>query len=210
MIYFGGDSVTEEKCDRRVRYTKMMLRQALLELMKGAPIDNISVTDLCKMADISRGTFYAHYTDAHDLLNQIEQALLSDLQRILTAHLTIGERCDINKVMLELLECISYNGDICTILLSDHGDDAFLRQVLNVAQELYFKMVGKQAAENYALFEYVFSFLANASMGIIQRWVQDGMREPAAFLAEIVDKVVNSGATGFITGELVLENASND
>ena len=67
--------------DRRVRYTKLVLRQSLLELMRDRPINKINVTDICERADINRGTFYAHYADQYDLLAQIENELYEEIKR---------------------------------------------------------------------------------------------------------------------------------
>ena len=48
--------MSEKKIDRRVRYTKMVLRESLLELMKTKPVVKITTTELCKHADINRNT----------------------------------------------------------------------------------------------------------------------------------------------------------
>ena len=62
----------EKKDNRKVRYTKMVTRDSLMELMKTRSILNIAVKDICDLADISRSTFYDHYKDQFDLLRQIE------------------------------------------------------------------------------------------------------------------------------------------
>ena len=47
----------EKKQDARVRYTKMMIRNSLLELLRTKPIAKITVTEICEMAGINRATF---------------------------------------------------------------------------------------------------------------------------------------------------------
>ena len=49
--------------DNRVRITKMMIRNALLQLLKEKTLQTITVRELCQVADINRGTFYTHYRD---------------------------------------------------------------------------------------------------------------------------------------------------
>ena len=39
------------KSDRRVRYTRMVLKQALLSLMLERPITRITVTEICERAE---------------------------------------------------------------------------------------------------------------------------------------------------------------
>ena len=60
------------KGNRRVLYTQKVIRESLLELLKEKDIYKVTVTDICKKADINRGTFYSHYKDAHDLLTSME------------------------------------------------------------------------------------------------------------------------------------------
>ena len=62
--------------NRRVKITKTMIKDAFLELLEKHPIEKISVTDICKGADVNRSTFYAYYTDVTELLHEIENNVL--------------------------------------------------------------------------------------------------------------------------------------
>jgi AcrR family transcriptional regulator len=65
--------------NRRVRLTKQIIKESLIELMREYPISKISVKMLCEAADINRSTFYAHYTDTNDLLRHIQQEVISEV-----------------------------------------------------------------------------------------------------------------------------------
>jgi AcrR family transcriptional regulator len=54
--------------DRRVRRTRKALRDALLALMSEKGYEAITVQDIIHRADVGRSTFYTHYTDKDDLL----------------------------------------------------------------------------------------------------------------------------------------------
>ena len=58
------------KTDARVKYTKMVLKKALLELMQHKPVNKITVKEICERAELNRATFYAHYSDCFDLLER--------------------------------------------------------------------------------------------------------------------------------------------
>lgn len=70
---------TEKKTDRRVRRTKLLLTNALVSLLETKTLKDISVKELCDKADINRGTFYLHYKDIYDMMNQIETDILNQL-----------------------------------------------------------------------------------------------------------------------------------
>ena len=65
--------------DRRTKYTKSVIRQALFDLLKEKPLNKITVTDICKMADINRSTFYSYYEDVYALLTQIKNELIENI-----------------------------------------------------------------------------------------------------------------------------------
>ena len=63
----------EPRTDRRVRKTKKQLRMALTTLMMEKSVGEITVREIAELADVNRGTFYAHYTDIYDLLKQMDR-----------------------------------------------------------------------------------------------------------------------------------------
>ena len=71
-----ADRARAKRDDRRARYTKMVIHDAFLELLESEGFDKMSVTDICKRADVNRGTFYLHYEDKYALLDElIDEAL---------------------------------------------------------------------------------------------------------------------------------------
>jgi AcrR family transcriptional regulator len=60
--------MAEAATDRRVRRTRQLLREALMELTLECGYDRITVQDILDRADVGRSTFYAHYRDKDDLL----------------------------------------------------------------------------------------------------------------------------------------------
>ncbi len=65
--------------DPRVRRTRQMLVRALEELLSQKPFENISVGDIAEAATLNRATFYAHFVDKFDLLEDMVAARFQDL-----------------------------------------------------------------------------------------------------------------------------------
>ena len=65
--------------DARVRYTKMVIVQNFIKLLRQKPINKITVKEICDLAEINRATFYKHYLDVYDLLEKIESQFLAEL-----------------------------------------------------------------------------------------------------------------------------------
>ena len=67
------------KQDRRTRYTRQTIKDTFLELLKQKSFTKITVTEVCKNAEINRGTFYLHYYDIHDVLSDIFNDMTQDM-----------------------------------------------------------------------------------------------------------------------------------
>lgn len=57
--------------DKRIRKTKKNLKNTIITMMADTSFEEISITELCKRADISRITFYTHYGDKYALIDDI-------------------------------------------------------------------------------------------------------------------------------------------
>lgn len=64
---------------RRIRMTKRLMKDALMELLARKNLVNISVKEICETADVHRTTFYLHYSDPAELLREIEQDFLDQI-----------------------------------------------------------------------------------------------------------------------------------
>ncbi|WP_227793262.1 TetR/AcrR family transcriptional regulator [Paenibacillus guangzhouensis] len=71
----------QSRQDPRVIRTKRLLRDALIALMEEREFDHITVQDISDRATVKRATFYLHYKDKYDLLENCIDAVLEEFQR---------------------------------------------------------------------------------------------------------------------------------
>lgn len=76
-----------EKTDRRTLYTRAVIKDAFLALIASGGWRRLSVTLLCKKAGIARATFYLHYANLDEVLDDVlRDAFLvgdDDIRRVL-------------------------------------------------------------------------------------------------------------------------------
>ena len=68
-----------DQTDLRVRRTHKLLWEALMAEMAARPFEEITVKDICERAMVHRTTFYTHYADKYDLLEQGMRQMLEAL-----------------------------------------------------------------------------------------------------------------------------------
>ena len=67
------------KVDQRIALTKRLLREGLLRLLDKTELNKISVTQLCTESGINRATFYRHYEEPRDILNDIKCEIFQEV-----------------------------------------------------------------------------------------------------------------------------------
>ena len=65
------------KMDRRIENTKENIRRTLIRLSAVRPYPDITVKELCAAANINRTTFYSHYKNTREVLEDIEQRAIA-------------------------------------------------------------------------------------------------------------------------------------
>ena len=95
--------MTVRKTDRRTVMTKGMIKDALLELLQNTTYEKITVTALCKQSEITRATFYLHYNNIDDVLEELlDDALrLTELDAIQPIPSAISNRSIENEKNIE-------------------------------------------------------------------------------------------------------------
>ncbi|MDO4555113.1 MAG: TetR family transcriptional regulator [Lachnospiraceae bacterium] len=63
--------MAKRKTDRRTIYTKNVIRDSLLALLTQNSYEKITVTSICKQAEITRATFYLHYNNIDEVLDEL-------------------------------------------------------------------------------------------------------------------------------------------
>ena len=72
----------EERLDPRVKRTRSLILTAFEELLPEKGFQSLTVQDITDKAEINRATFYAHFADKYDLLDQsIRQRFRQELEK---------------------------------------------------------------------------------------------------------------------------------
>ena len=173
--------------DNRVRYTKMVLHQALLNLLQKKHIDKVTIKELCEEAKINRGTFYLHYTTPNDLLMEIEKQFIDENMAFFSPYMQDGYE---TSQLAGMFTCILKNKDICRIIMGKNGNPRFIERLQNMIRA---NVVSGWCHEfpQYKIedLNYIFDYIFNGSMRLILNWIDDDQGMSATDLAIRLDRL---------------------
>lgn len=116
--------------------SKSLIKKALAKLMHEKDLNKITVSDIIREADISRGTFYAHYPDIYSVLEQIETEELKKMINL------VNKSREENSSIHDSTDFLTV---ICKYLYEDFDyykmllQSSFLNNFLNRLIEVYYE-----------------------------------------------------------------------
>lgn len=169
--------------NRRTLYSKKVIIEAFLLLLQEKNLNKITVTDICKEADINRGTFYSYYNDPFDLMRSIEDELI---EKMMSAIYISGEQ----NILNELLNLILINKELCKIIFNEKNSSRVLNTVLNSVHDLTITEIKKQFPNAHEThLEYFFTYSIGGIIEVIRKWINDDMKIPTEEVVQILESM---------------------
>ncbi|MDY6308040.1 MAG: TetR/AcrR family transcriptional regulator [Oribacterium sp.] len=184
----------EASTDRRIRKTRAALKKALTTLMQQKQVKDISVRELTDLADVNRGTFYLHYKDVFDLLEQSEDDILEELHETVSKYDEAALKENPILIFEGIYNLCRDNADFVNILIGENGDIKFLRKLEHLVRERCLNewsfIMKNQDPDQFDIY---YAFIAGGCISVLQYWFRSGMQETPHELAMITGKILHSG-----------------
>ena len=151
------------KRPEQTEQTETDLKQAFWKLYAAKPIEQIKVSEVAQLAGYNRGTFYPHFQDIYDVLNDIEQDLLRQMSECVeTCMQRLAADDDPIDCMQGVLDFYTEQREYIVVLLGPHGDPAFTAQLKSLLKPLWLTYVlhkepKKSEQETDLMLEYTLS-----------------------------------------------------
>lgn len=184
--------------DCRVRKTQKAIKGALIQLLKQHPFEQITIQHIADEADINRATFYQHYLDKYDLLDQIEDEVLFQIQRNFqqNAQKVLSESDEQErKVLLSVipegvLHIISEDLERFQILLNVQRNGEMERKIGEAISSNLKSLFPGAEVINGVPFRYFHAFVVGSMFSVIKTWILDEHRpsieQQAAYISQLM------------------------
>lgn len=164
--------------DPRARRTQERLRTAVFELASVMPLSQISVTDLCRAAGVTRDTFYRHAAGVTELVADALEAELQEVTAALGADAVIG---DGERMLLEHVRTRAavYRSAMDPLLAAPvrAGLERSLRQGLEQWVQQRPGIVPTAIAGDAAAVSLAVAYAAAGTVGAIEEWLRTDMAD---------------------------------
>ncbi len=198
--------------DTRVKRTKKLIRQGLVELSATKRINKITVKELTDHIEINRGTFYLHYKDVYDLIDSLETDLYNEFNEKLSSYTGEALLSVPEKVCEDFCTHFYEQKDLYSTFLGVNGDAQFA-----------YKLGDRLNERVYEIFKSIFPYMDNTDydlaynyfkfglLGLVHSWFTQHPDWTPKQVSEMWLKLTTLGLWGILgdKGKEVLLNAKN-
>ena len=174
--------------DIRVVRTQTALLEALEELIKKKKLSCITITDLCAQAKINRNTFYYHYNNIFEFLDEHKQIVIEDINKVFDK-----SRSHSKQAHIDLCVSLKRHPHFLNILISPNCDLDFFNEIFDVATQKSSINTTKAEAELNNKELLLCTYCNAGCNAVIISWKLNGMKESPEVIANVIWESAKKG-----------------
>src|SRR5699024_126606 len=175
------------KNNRRTLYTLQAIKKAFLQLLETNELRKITVSQICRKADINRGTFYLHYENPLALFHQIENELLAEIRPLLASRPQEALAAWLKRLLLVL----SQHETVSRIILKNYQAGTMISAVFSeVHDQVIDEFRATYTSDNKAILEYYFDYFVQGCVGVILTWFERKQNISIDELTQVLTNVI--------------------
>ena len=162
--------------NKRKKESQEKIENVFLELIQNREINEISVTDICKNAELNRTTFYSNYLDIYDLADKIAEKLEKDVFGLYNEE-NLGHYSQDN--FLKLFKHIKDNQIFYKTYFKLGFEQGPIKQYSILQAKEYYD-------NNDKYIDYHIEFFRAGLNAILKKWLDNGCVERPEEISEII------------------------
>ena len=184
----------EETQDRRIKRTKMLLQNALVDLMLEKAVGKISVKELTQKADVNRSTFYLHYLDIYDMLEQMENEFVETIQGFFHDFFTPLPTSMPLTLFVNISEWLEQDKEYYVKLLRGSASGYIFEELEARIRDEFLTLLYLIFLDEESLdLRTRVNFTVSGTVGVLRMWVMEGGNISLVELSETIDDILNNG-----------------
>ena len=184
------------KSESKYFNTAKKMDKALISLLEEKSFEYITVSEICKRADVNRSTFYLHYENTVDLLDETARSLLDDFVSYFNDDVkkitskfkesSLDELVFISDEYLQpYLTYIKDNKSVfSTVLL--HSFSFGFNEIFQRLYENVFNPILERFNYPIADRKYAMMFYLNGITAVVTEWLNDGCEKTIEEVSQII------------------------
>ncbi len=180
------------KSDKRSLRTRGVIKKAVMVLLKSKRLEDIGVSEIAKIALISRNSFYTHYNSVANVLDDIFSDILERFDDVIIRY-EYDEFIENPYPMLkELTTPLTDNSAFSEFVVFSKNSTLIVQRIIDTLTDRFYAVYVKKrgSVPNVA---YLINFMVSGSIQFIYKWYKDDKPVPFDDILVQISKIVKEG-----------------
>lgn len=176
--------------------SKNLIKKALVKLMHDKDLAKITVSDIIREADISRGTFYAHFTDINSVIEQIENEEVKKLLAFVDTFKGAELKNPTTVFLRTLCDYLSQDMEYYRMFTQTNILHNFLHRLINIFyEETVQKIIEKDSLITQVDADVYLTYTSAGASMVIIAWLNGDIKGTPKEVADRLAKLVDNSKT---------------
>lgn len=172
--------------------TKQKFINVFCELYQQKPIEKITVQELTKLSGYNRSTFYQYFHDIYDLLEYIENDVLTYFKYTSSARIKNLHNQDL--IIRKIAQLYDDKGDYLIALLGDYGSVRFINKLSQVIDEHSEELGVYVSHLDSVLIPYIKAFFLSTIISMFKCWHNNNKSITSEELVTLIHNLISIDA----------------
>jgi AcrR family transcriptional regulator len=185
--------INEGILDKRCRKTRKAIKNSMIKLMSEKEISDITITEIAEEADINRKTFYAHYRDVYDILDEIENDLIEKIFRIVGNADIMKSMYNPYPLLKELTSEINKDFEFYKLLVQSPNYNNLLKKVQDIFKCRLLELTKETIKADRELLYFVIDFITSGITSAYKEWFSSERNISLEQLSKSLSLLIGNG-----------------
>lgn len=188
--------------DSRPIKTKKSIKQALLILLNERDISNITISELAETANVSRKTFYLHYKDIGEILDDIKADLAELFDQSLMKSRVVGFRVRMLNFTSNIVQKVKSDEHYYTLIASSsYAKIIFDSLEVKLQQELLYALDTETKLPMQKKVSLV-DFMIGGIINTVLKWAKDESDISTEEMSNILFEFINNNVATYLKADV--------
>lgn len=188
----------KRKTDRRVIKTKRAIRNAFAKLLSEKDINEITIKNIADEADINRKTFYSYYNGVYEVIDEIENEIITSFNKALLKSAPDNILNDPYEVFENLTSIMNSDLEFYSHLLKMDHNMTLVTKIVDLLKQNIKKSFSELVSLSEEDLGIIVDFSVSGMIKVYQSWFNSDRTQSLEDISKKISVITFSGINGVL------------
>lgn len=183
------------RSESKFHNTAVRFNKALLKLLDKKEFKDITILEICREAGVNRSTFYSHYENTYDLLEEVKNNSIADFMAGFKSDLKVNDIGNYEldelvfvspRYLIPYLEFVKENKNFFKVYMNNLANFSVDEMDRYLTETVFTPIYEKSGIKDKTIINYMSKYFLSGITAIVTEWVKHNCEDDIILISEII------------------------